>query len=351
MTKKKKVIPSWLEIAFWIVLILMVPAYQFGSSSPLNAMGTGVLYVVVGVIGLFGALAMIGLRRVRSGLLLVSGLIIAGAGTSEWMVSTKLERLQETDQVEYLAYLRETRGEEKWLSELERLAPEEYLRERNRIDAEIAEASRLRVEQRALEEQQRQARRAEEQQRAQQDYLQMLRANIADLEDPEEFVFNSPEDLAYFLDFVDGMGEFVWRGRQFQLSGEALAELNRMERALSELQTTYFPQARDAYGPIQRNANWRNFFSREINMRTEGAGFRTIKFVGNYYAFQANQLEDYEAILPDLRKMRFGAAVFVTELTSQGAQFNIVSAPEDGDVGYWHTIANGQSFFRKASSD
>mgnify|MGYP001055942831 FL=1 len=268
------------------------------------------------------------------------------------MLQKRLETLKNTDHEEYLSLLRERRSDDVWLAELQRINPQAYQTEMSQREAArqaqaIAdEEERLRreAEVRSMLEAQRQEREARERT----DYIAALDDNITELENITSPDYSSFADIKLMLDLFDGFGEFYSRGGRIQLSDEQATERARFGQLLSALQRREFPRMRDAYGPIQRRANWANLFDRQVNLITTGASFKTIRFEGNYYLVAQRARQDFEAVAPDLQQMRFERATFRAVVNGEGWTWNLPAIPPDDAVGYWRRGSSGLGVFHAA---
>lgn len=343
------------ELIFWIVLPGVLTAV-FLAISPVLGIIAALALAAAALAGFLGKLAKVNIRAMRSIGLAIAALFVGMANMTELTTRNQLAHLEQTSTEEYLAKLKEVRPDEIWLAELARLEPEAHRSELERREQETMRIAAAKAEEQAIKAAAREARKTElrEQMEAERSakiaqerdaYIDGLKANVAELEAIAPLKMSNRDDLVWALDYFDGFGEFVHRGASFELSAEDEALRLKMKSLLAGIQKREFPRMRDAYGPIQRSANWRILYTRDTALRTIGAGYKRIEFSGSQYYVKAYRLEDYEAIAPELARMRFSQAEFRVSRGGEGTVWKLVMAPDDAEVGYWHSASN---FFIRA---
>jgi len=113
-----------------------------------------------------------------------------------------------------------------------------------------------------------------------------------------------------------------------QLTQEEKKELNIFKKELSLFQKHFFPKIRDALGYILR----REFFDKEIDVKTTGKDFKTIKFTSIWFASKKNISDFINIYYKTLFvNFRFKKAFFSWSKSSDYYTIDIKS-PDDTDI-------------------
>lgn len=149
-----------LEACAWVLAGLIIPIFV-ALISPIAAITIALAIGAAGIAVLLGKVSLPGIRRARAvGLLWIAVMLPMAVVSSQLQLAdqrrnaAELAALRETAPEQYLDRVREDRGDDFWLAELEVLDPQEFeveLERRRAQEAEEAAAAALAVEERERE--------------------------------------------------------------------------------------------------------------------------------------------------------------------------------------------------------
>ncbi|MCC5995844.1 MAG: hypothetical protein JJU18_05685 [Oceanicaulis sp.] len=259
--------------------------------------------------------------------LVISAVGIQTRDAEDAREEAEMAALRESSPAQYLARIREDRGEDVWLGELERLDPDAFRREIEARERVVAEAQANAAESERVPEPQG----GPVGDRAPQGPFQAMDWAESDIGRPVTLPTRTA-DVSDFLDRVDAYSELVHRLERYAIDSELRERLGRFRVELVEFQRREFPRVRDALGPAMRRGLWID----NASARTIGEGYRTIEITSFRYVLNVNIQRDYETVQESLRRLRFTRAVFRQPEGGSGARYNVGRfAPADDEIVVW----------------
>jgi len=282
------------------------------------------------------------------GILLFAFAIMASAVERfQHLEDMRLEAAREVGTEEYLALLRELRGEDAWMAALEEIDPERFQQEQE----QLAEAERQRLAAEREAELERQAAQAERdarlrEERAQRDAeIQATRAartaaRVAEyMEEIEQGITSARSYRAENFDgnlalirigaeaFV-GFAEDYAAGFELDLTDVQLARRAEFRREIIAAQQRSLAHLRDRAGPALREELW----IADASARTFGAGFNTIEFVAGDFVANRN-IRDFQIEMRDFfQVLRFKRSQYKWYEEASEYQYYDMDTPNDTDL-------------------
>lgn len=333
------------EACAWVLAGLIIPIFV-ALISPIAAVTIALAIGAAGVAVLLGKVSVPGIRRARAaGLLWIAVMLPMAVVSTQLQLAdqrrnaAELAVLREAAPEQYLDRVREDRGDDFWLAELEALDPQEFEAEleRRRVqEAEEAAAAALAVEEREREAavRQRSAQAAED--------TRNLERFVASLERAEDDIDhpvttpNSLQEVEAFLRRVARYSSVISEAERLSLDDDTAARLSTFRDRLVAFQGREFPRIRDAVGTVFRSALWIDNGS----ARTIGQGFRTIEFTNSSYVLNRSIQTDFQGLRETLLRLRFDEAVFREYEGGPGSRYSLPVSPDDTEIVVWRgTVA------------
>lgn len=219
----------------------------------------------------------------------------------------------------------------------------------SRLKAETpaAYAQEMAALEQRIETEKQQLRKEQEQQQAEQQQL-------ADAKTTEftEQVEDAQLGLTYFsnksmcrmnltimqtcLKALNAASQVLLNAKDYQLNAEQQQALKTLRKSLVEKQKAGFPNMRDAFGPVVRKMLWEV----DITAKTTGAGYRTIKLTGGWFALNRNIKQVQEDMLPMLNRLRFKRAEYRWSDIANKYQYYELETPADDELVVWQGTNN-----------
>lgn len=298
------------------------------------------------------------------------GLFITLGSAGMLIEEAELMKLRETDPGAYLEKIE--RDQARWLRELKELAPDRYVAEQAKIDAERKaaerEAARVEAERNAAEKEaalveaerkaaereeaarieaerraakraeakrlatERSAARAQEQAREAAEYVARIEREIAGLSsfDPRQYT-DSQTSLVVGLGLFSFWAQIYDDGSQLSLNDQQEELRQKYKQTVIAHQRRALPIFRDNYGPILRKELWEH----DASARTFGSGFTTVEFVAGFFAANRNIKEFQKSASETLRALRFKRARYKWYEDAREYQFYDMDALPDGELVIW----------------
>ena len=328
------------EACAWVLAGLIIPIFV-ALISPIAAVTIALAIGAAGIAVLLGKVSLPGIRRARAaGLLWIAVMLPMAVVSTQLQLAdqrrdaAELAALREAAPEQYLDRVREDRGDDFWLTELEALDPQEFeaeLERRRLQEAEEAAAAALAVEEREREAAARRlSAQAAEDARNLERFVASLGRAEADIERPVSAP-SSIQEMRAFLQRVDSYSSIFPQAERLPLDEQLVNRLDAFRDRLIAFQRREFPRVRDAAGPIYRRELWIDNGS----ARTIGPGFRTIEFTNPSYILNRNRHAHYLALRETLSRLRFNEALFWEYEGGPGSRYSLPTAPDDAEIVVW----------------
>lgn len=348
--KRRRILSCFWEILFWSVGGFLL-AGMIGFASPIGAYVLAVVGAGLAIWVLIGKLKPRHLGRARAlGLLWFAFVLPFAAIGSQQMraderqLEAELAELRDQAPQDYLARVREERGEAFWLNELQQLDPEAFTVEQAQ---RAGEAARAEAEREDAEFQRRAEQLSERQNRSAgfangaarvvntETLGDDLRAEIELIEQDLQRSVDLPTSMSGFGEFlarVERYATFIADIEQTEGDAEDARRLGRLRGEIEAFQSREFPRVRDAFGPMLRRDLWID----DASARTFGPGFRTIEFTSSRYVLNRNIQSDYMQAIDTLALLRFETVIFRTSENGRAVRYTLgVRSPEDSEIVVW----------------
>ena len=328
------------EACAWVLAGLIIPIFV-ALISPITAVTIALAIGAAGIAVLLGKVSLPGIRRARAaGLLWIAVMLPMAVVSTQLQLAdqrrdaAELAALREAAPEQYLDRVREDRGDEFWLAELEALDPQEFEAEleRRRVqEAEEAAAAALAVEEREREAAaRRRSAQAAEDTRNLERFVASLERAEDDIERPATPP-NSVQEVEAFLQRVARYSSVISEAEQLSLDDDTASRLATFRGRLIEFQRREFPRIRDAVGPVFRRELWID----DGSARTIGRGYRTIEFTNPSYVLNRNIQTDFQGLRETLLRLRFDEALFREYEGGSGSRYSLPTSPDDTEIVVW----------------
>jgi hypothetical protein len=117
-------------------------------------------------------------------------------------------------------------------------------------------------------------------------------------------------------------------GARLGLSAEQEAVRQRFKRRLIEWQVAALPELRNRYGPAMSRRVWRE----DMEVRTIGAGYRTIELIWGGFAANANIADVHSTARENFEALRFRRAQYRWYRGADRYQYYTLETPSDRDL-------------------
>lgn len=328
------------EACAWVLAGLLIPIFV-ALISPIATVTIGLAIGAAGVAILLGKVSLPGIRRARAaGLLWVAVMLPMAVVSTQLQLADQrrdaaaLAALREASPEQYLDRVREDRGDDFWLAELEALDPQEFESEleRRRVqEAEVAAAAALAVEEREREAAARRlSAQAAEDTRNLERFVASLERAEDDIERPVTTP-NSVQEVEAFLQRVARYSSVISEAERQSLDDYTATRLAMFRDRLIAFQRQEFPRIRDAVGPVFRRELWID----DGSARTIGRGYRTIEFTNPSYVLNRSIQTDFQGLRETLLRLRFDEAVFREYEGGPGSRYALPTSPDDAEIVVW----------------
>lgn len=303
-TESQKLSSKALRILGFVFVLPLIPITVSVISLPLARCGS-IILLLVAVFAFFRPQAL-PLMRTRLGATGLAYLALVGAisGFSE-KSDVELQALKESSPNEYLEYVQEREGDERYLAELSELKPEEHQAEIKKREAEEAAREAQRIAEREKRENERAAARQQVLDEKVSNYVAQINREIDGFSDfnPREYT-DSQTSLGVGLGLLTAMTKIYEEGEDLPLTSEQEALRQQFKAKLIQTQKKALPIFRDAYGPVMLKDLWEH----DASARTFGSNFTTVEFVAGMFAANRNIKQFQESVSNSLHQLRFKQA-------------------------------------------
>lgn len=263
----------------------MILGMALAAAAPMLGLWVGLIFLLVPLFAIFKPLPSLHLGN-RGFSFSVSSFV--GLTTTLASIGAESERvaaeLRETNPTAYLEAL-ESRDKDKWLAELEELAPERYKKEAAKAEA----------------------KRQAEQEAEIAAYIAQLDREIASIPGLQATKYTKDmRSINMGLVILAAWAAIYEDGDKLQLTEEAQAKRKQFRRAVVSKQIELLPALRDAYGSVMRKELW----EADSSARTIGRGYRTAEFVSVAFAANANIKKIHTDLQEHLTLLRFTRAQY-----------------------------------------
>lgn len=328
------------EACAWVLAGFILPIFIV-LISPIAAVIIAFAIGAAGIAVLLGKVSLPGIRRARSvGLLWIAVMLPMAVVSTQLQLAdqrrdaAELAELREAAPEQYLDRVREDRGDEFWLVELEALDPQEFEAEleRRRVqEAEEAAAAALAVENREREAAARRlSAQAAEDTRNLERFVASLERAEDDIERPVTTP-NSVQEVEAFLQRVAHYSLVTSEAERLSLDDDTATRLSTFRDQLIAFQAREFPRIRDAVGPVFRRELWID----DGSARTTGRGYRTIELTNPRYVLNRNVQADFQALRETLLRLRFDEVRFREHEGGSGSRYSLPTSPDDTEIVVW----------------
>lgn len=288
----------------------MILGMALAAAAPMLGLWVGLIFLLVPLFAIFKPLPSLHLGN-RGFSFSVSSFV--GLTTTLASIGAESERvaaeLRETNPTAYLEAL-ESRDKDKWLAELEELAPERYKKEAAKAEA----------------------KRQAEQEAEIAAYIAQLDREIASIPGLQATKYTKDmRSINMGLVILAAWAAIYEDGDKLQLTEEAQAKRKQFRRAVVSKQIELLPALRDAYGSVMRKELW----EADASARTIGKGYRTAEFVSVAFAANANIKKIHTDLQEHLTLLRFTRAQYKWFKQASEYSYFTIDVPKDSDIVVW----------------
>jgi len=341
--RRRSFVGRVLEAVAWVLAGLIIPIVI----ALISSIAAAIVALALGAVGIaviVGKLSVPGIRRARAiGLVWIAVMLPLAIVSVQLQLAdqrreaAELAALREEAPEQYLDRVREDRGEDFWLAELEALDPQEFEAEleRRRVqEAEEAAAAALAVEEREREAAaRRRSAQAAEDTRNLERFVASLERAEDDIERPVTTP-NSVQEVEAFLQRIARYSSMISEAERLSLDDNTAARLSTFRGQLIAFQGREFPRMRDAVGPVFRRELWID----DGSARTIGQGYRTIEFTNPSYVLNQSIQTDFQGLRETLLRLRFDEAIFREHDGGPGSRYSLPTSPGDKEIVVWRGV-------------
>ncbi|MFD1378712.1 hypothetical protein [Fodinicurvata halophila] len=163
-------------------------------------------------------------------------------------------------------------------------------------------------------------------------HLEQLDREIASLPNVSATKYTgSVDEINVVLSLIGAWNLLYEQGAELDLDPEGQQKRQRFKALLIRKQVEMFPALRDAYGPAMRRQLW----EADGSARTIGSGYRTVEFVSQGFAQNANIKQIHTELHENLLMLRFTRAQYKWFKQASEYSYYTLEPPKDSDLVKW----------------